>query len=267
MRVISLAENEGVPARNLALAKARGKYVAFLDDDTRPIGRALSQAMTHLARHPKTAAVVGRVVLPDGSADAPATAFSPDGRAQSVVRKSILDEVGGFAAEFFRQAADYELSFRIWGAGFRIERFEDLQFSREGQNPQRPSDVACRMDLRNNLILCERFLPKELRRAYRQDWMRRYALLAHQPAGDPVIDAAIKQARVLGHDGNRRSAARHSMLSGTESIFGNRRTALSRGELGGGQSHTASRDRRLGQEHLRDLAGLSFGEPGDRCDS
>src|SRR5579872_3491800 len=107
VRVISLAENEGVPARNLALAHARGKYVALLGDDVRPIGRALPQAMSYLARHPKTAAVVGRVVLADGSADAPALPAVLMGGA-SVARKSVLSEAGGFAAEFFRQVAEYE---------------------------------------------------------------------------------------------------------------------------------------------------------------
>ena len=65
----------------------------------------------------------------------------------------------GFAAEFFRQAADYELSFRLWRAGHRIQRFEDLQFARSRMPATKTSPLACRMDLRNNLILCERDLP------------------------------------------------------------------------------------------------------------
>ena len=35
VKVVSLAENEGVPARNFGLAHAHGKYVAFLGDDIR----------------------------------------------------------------------------------------------------------------------------------------------------------------------------------------------------------------------------------------
>ena len=202
VRVISLAENEGVPARNLALAAARGKYVAFLEDNVRPVGQALAQAVSYLGRHPKTAAVVGRVMLPDGSADAPALPSVLMSGA-SVVRKSAVDEVGGFAAEFFRQAADYELSFRLWRAGYRIQRFEDLRFAREANEAPKASAVTCRMDLRNNLILCERYLPRPLRHAYRWDWMRRYALLARQDGHGDAAVRAIREARIWA----RREAA------------------------------------------------------------
>ena len=137
----------------------------------RPIGRALPTAIKYLSRHPKVAVVVGRVLLEDGTSDAPALPAVLMGGA-SIVRKTVLDTIGGFAAEFFRQAADYELSFRIWRAGYLIERFEDLLFSREHLPSGKPTELACRMDLRNNLILCERYLPRPLRQEYRGDWMR-----------------------------------------------------------------------------------------------
>jgi hypothetical protein len=217
VRVISLAENEGVPARNLALAHARGKYVAFLGDNVRPIGRALPTAIKYLSRHPKVAVVVGRVLLPDGSADAPALPAVLMGDA-SIVRKSVLDSIGGFAVEFFQQAADYELSFRIWRAGYRIERFEDILFSRETQSYGKPSVLACRMDLRNNVILCERYLPRPLRQAYRRDWMRRYALLARHESHNGAANAAVKDARVWAR---REAAVGRKPLSAEaiESIF------------------------------------------------
>jgi GT2 family glycosyltransferase len=218
VRLISLAENEGVPARNLALGHARGKYVAFLEDDIRPIGRAIPQALAYLGRHPSTAAIVARVLLPDGSADAPALPSVLMSGA-SIVRKSALDAVGGFAAEFFRQAADYELSFRLWRAGHRIQRFEDLQFARSRMPATKTSPLACRMDLRNNLILCERYLPRPLRQAYRHDWMRRYALLARQDGRSAAANIAVKESRIWAH---REAAVGRRLLGpdAVESIFG-----------------------------------------------
>jgi GT2 family glycosyltransferase len=218
VKLISLAENEGVPARNLALVHARGRYIAFVGDDVCPAANALPMAMTYLSRHPKTAAVVGRIVHPDESAEAPALPAALMGDA-CVVRKAVLDSIGGFAAEFFRQAADDELSFRIWSAGSRIERFEDLIFSRQSPPIIAPSDLARRMALRNNLILCERYLPRHLRRTYRADWLRRYTLLARHSINDAAANAAVKQSRVWA----RREAqvGRRTMSAqAIESIFG-----------------------------------------------
>ena len=196
VRVICLSENEGVPARNLALAQAAGRYVALLGDDVCPSGQTIARALAHLGRHPKTAAVVGRVVRPDGSAEAPALPSVLMGTA-SVIRRAAFDQLGGFAAEFFRQEADYELSFRFWRAGYRIERFEDLCFTREAPAPSRGrADLAYRWDLRNNLILVERYLPRPWRRAYRHDWMGRYVRIALHEGRADVANAALKDARV-----------------------------------------------------------------------
>jgi hypothetical protein len=59
------------------------------------------------------------------------------------------------------------------------------------------------MDLRNNLILVERFLPRPLRHAYRGDWLRRYALLALHQGHEAAANTAIKEAGVWA----RREAA------------------------------------------------------------
>ncbi len=130
--VISLPENEGMSARNHAFPIARGRYIVLLDDDSYPAPGAIPAALEYLARRPRVAGVVARVVLPSGDSEAPAFPCVLLGGA-SVLRKSVLDEVGGFAVEFFRQAEEYELSFRIWKAGYRIERFEDLIFHHDKQ--------------------------------------------------------------------------------------------------------------------------------------
>jgi hypothetical protein len=121
--------------------------------------------------------VVGLVVLPDGSYEAcamPSVMLS----CAVCLRKSVLTVVGGFRREFFRKAGEYDFSFRIWEAGFRVERFEDVVYRHDKVMTGRSSALAHRMDLRNNLILVERYLPAHLRPAYRRDWRQRYAALA-----------------------------------------------------------------------------------------
>ena len=220
IRVIRLPENEGVPARNHALPRARGKYVCFLDDDSYPMPGAVPAALTYLGRHPKTAAVVARVVLPDGRLEAPALPTVTIGGA-SVVRKAVLDQVGGFAPEFFRQAEEYDLSFRVWEAGYRVERFEDVLFGHDkvADPAGRSAALTRRMDLRNNLILAERYLPRPLRRAYRHDWLRRYAMLGLHDGHRTAVNAALKEAGVWAR---REAAVGRKTLSPktVEQVFG-----------------------------------------------
>lgn len=207
--VISLPENEGMSARNHAFPVARGRYVVLLDDDSYPAPGAIAAALNYLSRRPRVAAVVARVVLPNGKSEAPAFPFVLLGGA-SVVRKSVLDEVGGFAAEFFRQAEEYELSFRIWKAGHRIERFEDLIFHHDKESSgARETALTHRMDLRNNLILVERFFPRALRRIYRHDWIRRYGNIALAAGHREAVSAALQDARVW---------ARHEALVGRQTL-------------------------------------------------
>jgi hypothetical protein len=191
VRVVKLHHNEGMPARNHGFRVARGEYVCMLDDDSYPVGDAVPTSLEYLDRHEQVAAVVGRVELPDGSTEGPALPHVLLGGA-SIVRRTVLDATGGFAPEFFRQAEEYDLSFRILGMGCRIERFEDVVFFHEKVPGGRGGALTHRMDLRNNLILVERFLPESMRSHYRHDWVRRYAALARH---DGQLDAAKQGLR------------------------------------------------------------------------
>jgi hypothetical protein len=110
------------------------------------------------------------------------------------VRKSVVDQVGGFRPEFFRKAGEYDFSFRIWQAGFSVERFEDVVYRHDKVMTGRSPGFAHRMDLRNNLILVERFLPAEYRRIYRQDFVQRYSALARHAGHMPAVRRALIEA-------------------------------------------------------------------------
>jgi GT2 family glycosyltransferase len=222
-KIICLPENEGMPGRNHGFRKARGRYVCLLDDDSYPTGRAIPMALSHLEKNSKTAAVVGRVVLPDGSCEAPALPAVLMGGA-SVVRKAVLDATGGFSPEFFRQAEEYDLSFRILRLGHRIERFEDVVFRHEKVPGGRTPALVHRMDLRNNLILVERFLPKALRRPYRQDWQRRYSALARHDGHGDAAKTAMFEALVWSR--RERTVGRQTLdEAALETVFGFRAQA------------------------------------------
>lgn len=201
--ILRRTTNEGVSARNHGFTVAGGEYVVLIDDDSYPLADAVERSTAYLDAHPKTGAVVGRVVLPNGRCEASAFPTVMINCAVCI-RRSVLSRVGGFPTDFFRQAEEYDLSFRCWEAGFAIERFEDIVYRHDKSPGNRASSLVHKLDIRNNLILVDRFLPRELRKYYRRDWARRYLALA-QYAGH--LDAAwegLSEARELA-----RFIARH----------------------------------------------------------
>jgi hypothetical protein len=177
VKIIRRDGNEGAGARSHAFPIARGEYLILLDDDSYPTGDCVANSLEYMDATPSCGALVGRVVLPDGSHEA--CAF-PNVMLSGAVclRKSVVDRVGGFRPEFFRKAGEYDYSFRFWQAGASVERFEDVVYAHDKVMTGRSSALAHRMDLRNNLIIVERFLPRALRAEYRRDFVQRYSALA-----------------------------------------------------------------------------------------
>jgi GT2 family glycosyltransferase len=193
-RIIQRERNEGVWARSHAFSRAQGDYIVLLDDDSYPVGNAVVDSIDHLERNSSCGAVVGRVVLPDGSLEAcaiPTVMIS----CAVVIRKSLIDRVGGFRREFFRKAGEYDFSYRIWQAGYSVDRFEDIVYRHDKVMSGRSSYHAHRLDLRNNLILVDRFVPAAMRPAMRRDVIQRYAAMArHAGQGRAVTQALIEAA-------------------------------------------------------------------------
>jgi len=228
VHLIERPTNEGVWSRSYAFAPARGQFLILLDDDSYPIGDAAAKSIDYLESHPACAAVVGLVVLPDGSCEAcafPAVMLS----GAVCIRKSVLARIGGFRREFFRKAGEYDVSFRIWEGGCSVERFEDIVYRHDKVMSGRSSALAHRMDLRNNLILVERYLPARLRPAYREDWRQRYTALARHAGCGRAVWAGLWQARAWRV---REALTGRQTLSPAplEAIFGLRHQAKAIGE-------------------------------------
>jgi hypothetical protein len=140
------------------------------------------------------------------------------------VRKEVLDKIGGFRDEFFRKAGEYDFSFRIWETGYRVERFEDLVYRHDKVLTDRDLELSHRMDLRNNLILAERFLPDDMRVEYRPDWIHRYSAFAKHDQCEHVVEEALREAKVW--ENREREAGRQLLTDSTmETVFQRREQA------------------------------------------
>ena len=191
---IPLEHNEGMPARNHAIRRASGQFVLILDDDSYPAPQTVERAIDYMQHNPQCGAVTGRVELPTGALEASAMPTVFIGCA-TLLRREALDTVGLFDPVFFRQAEEYDLSFRLWQAGYAIERFEDLVFYHDKHPGGRPSALTVRMDIRNNLILADRYLPEPERAEYQADWIQRYTAIGQHLGEERALRRGIWEAR------------------------------------------------------------------------
>ncbi len=145
--LVRLPENRGFAGGNNAgMVRASGKYIAFLNNDTRTdpgwLANLLSTAEASLPTvgmwackilsydRPDVIDNVGLIIYPDGLArgrgrlerdagqyDAPSEALFPSGCA-GLFRRSMLDEIGLFDEDFFAYADDVDLGLRGRLAGW-----------------------------------------------------------------------------------------------------------------------------------------------------
>lgn len=146
--VLLRQENRGLPATlNRGIAHARGRYVARQDHDDVSLPDRISKQVTFLDAHPDIAMVGTWAAILDESGQAnrfhrhpcdPATLEfellfdNPFVHSSVMVRRSVLEEVGGYATDRSRRfPEDYELWSRIARRHPVANIPEVLQFYRE----------------------------------------------------------------------------------------------------------------------------------------
>ncbi len=177
VRLIELDRNEGPCAKNHALAVATGEYVFFLDDDSYPTGDTLAKAVEKMASDPKLGIAGCRAMLENGREESSAFANVFIG-CGALLRREVLLDIGGLPTDFFMCAEEYDTSFRMIAAGYKVRTFEDLAVRHEKSKVARQSDHAARLDVRNNLLAFTRRFPSPWSRHYAREFIWRYWRLA-----------------------------------------------------------------------------------------
>jgi glycosyltransferase involved in cell wall biosynthesis len=151
-------QNQGASAaRNLALAHARGEYIAFVDADDVVPPTKLSLQVSYLVEHPEVACVMGRqhwMQEPPGAArDAVWGDLEGIPLLSMVIRKSVLDEVGEFKEA---PHEDMDLLVRLRAAGHKYFVLPEIVlhrryhgknlFAGQGLGPILPSSLKAKLD-------------------------------------------------------------------------------------------------------------------------
>ncbi|MBI1826458.1 MAG: glycosyltransferase family 2 protein [Planctomycetes bacterium] len=178
-RLISLRKNRGSCAKAFGVDVARRNYVVFLDDDSFPRSGSLERMIEHFESDPTLGSAAFQVHLPDGSRESSALPGVFVGCGVGF-RARALRAVGGLDRTFFMQAEEYDLSFRLASAGWRVEVLDDLHVEHLKTKTARRSARTAMYDICNNLRVIARYLPPRARKFYCEDWIARYRWLAER---------------------------------------------------------------------------------------
>lgn len=182
---VTLPENRGIPAgRNAGVAAVSGDVLLFLDDDAAlATPDFLSRALAVLAASPDIGVLQARPVDPV-SGETPRS-FVPRLRVGDpardsdlaalwegtvVVRRDVLETVGGWPEPYFYQHEGVELAWRVIDAGYRVRYVGSLVTHHDAKQPGR-DPAYFRMQARNRVWLARRNLPLPLAVGYLATWL------------------------------------------------------------------------------------------------
>ncbi|BFU41893.1 glycosyltransferase [Krasilnikovia sp. MM14-A1004] len=169
VRLIRLAENVGVAARNIGVAAAETPYVAFADDDSYWEGDALRSAAHLFAAHPRAALLTGRVLVgrrghldtvsaemaaaPIGTAaDLPGPSVLGFLACAAAVRRDAFLAVGGFEAKLHMYGEEALLAMDLASRGWGLAYVPSLVVRHFPQATGRDPGARRRRQVRNDLL-------------------------------------------------------------------------------------------------------------------
>jgi hypothetical protein len=194
-RVIRLTRNRGSCAKAYGVDESTGAYVVFLDDDSCPDSDSLERMVEHFADDAKLGAAGFTVTLPDDRREGSAL---PDVFVGCGVgfRREALQTAGGLDRTFFMQAEEYDLAFRLASAGWRVAVFDDLHVEHRKTPAARRSERTTYYDIRNNLRVLARYVPREYYRGYREDCVQRYRWLAESAGHTTAFQRGLRSSAI-----------------------------------------------------------------------
>ncbi len=191
VHLIANAENRGfAAANNQALPLCRGRYLFFLNPDTRVSPDAFAGAVSFMDADPQIGLAGARIVNPDGTPQESVSFRYPGqkhcrgeldglpGRiacvlgAAMIARTGLIRELGGFDETFFLYGEDQDLALRIRKSGFEIGFIPDAVVIHYGGQSEAPTGVAALWEKKvraENIFYRKHYRPETLQRIWRSE--------------------------------------------------------------------------------------------------
>jgi N-acetylglucosaminyl-diphospho-decaprenol L-rhamnosyltransferase len=180
-------------ANNQALPLSRGRYLFFLNPDTRVEPDAFTRAVAFLDEHPRIGLAGVRIVNPDGTPQESVSWRYPGQKhsrgeldnlpgpiacvlgAAMVGRTDLIRELGGFDESFFLYGEDQDLALRVRKKGHEIGYIPDSMIIHHGGESERSTGSVPMWEkkvLAENIFYRKHYRPETIRRIRRAELIK-----------------------------------------------------------------------------------------------
>lgn len=172
--IIKLDKNYGfAEPSNIGAKNAKGEYLLFLNNDTKPTPDFISEMVDVLEKDQQIAICQSLLLQPNGEVDSSGDFIDHLGRAyrtktipkkvkpifsargaSMLVRRNVFLELGGFDKKFFTSFEDVDLGWRTWISGYSVVITPtSIVYHKGGQTVQEMSSEIKFHGVKNTLIL------------------------------------------------------------------------------------------------------------------
>jgi len=159
VKLIQLKKNIGIAGWNEGFEAAEGEFILTLDDDSYPEKDSIHKAVGCIMKDDKIGVVCLKVynkseerIETDHIDKSKPNTFIGCG---ALIRKSIINEIGGFSSLLFLYEHETEFSMRVYNAGYKLKFCDEALVIHECSSSHRK--IENQSDTRRKFFLCRNY--------------------------------------------------------------------------------------------------------------
>jgi len=240
VRFFARTFNSGAEARNVGIRSGRGDYVCMLDDDSVPEEGAVREGIRLMERGRRIGCLAFRIAMPRGRfwTNGIFTTFAGCGALLS--RKALLS-IGGYPPGYGYYVEEYDVSFRLWAAGYRLINARGLTVFHEQADSGRDINRIINRLVANNVKLYTKFFPPRFAAERVKYEIMRYRAIAAKEGAMEGLASGLREGGLKVFDPGHRpvfSAALCRRVLGLGVIQGRLRRFVRKRKIRSAAVHT-----------------------------